>query len=101
VYYRTSILRLPSDLAGIGAATFQPHGTGNLVATLGAACTQLELSIIEQFGRWQSRGRSEFFGSYTGEGEQMGATGAALSGLLHKYAHVRCVAFGLGLVLLC
>jgi N-dimethylarginine dimethylaminohydrolase len=24
-----------------------------------------------------------------------------LSGLLHKYAHVRCVAFGLGLVLLC
>ena len=36
VYDRTAALALPSDLAGITAATFVPHSTGNLEAALGA-----------------------------------------------------------------
>jgi predicted nucleotide-binding protein len=45
VYDRTADLKLPSDLAGITAATFQPHSSGNLTAALGAACTKIELAI--------------------------------------------------------
>ncbi|MBU6409888.1 MAG: nucleotide-binding protein [Verrucomicrobia bacterium] len=47
VYDRTADLKLPSDLAGITIATFQPHRSGNLAAALGAASTRIELAVRE------------------------------------------------------
>lgn len=49
VYDRSKKLKLPSDLAGVTSATFEPHSSGNLQSALGAASTQIE-SHIEQFG---------------------------------------------------
>jgi hypothetical protein len=40
---------LPSDLAGITAATFEPHSSGNLEAALGAACTKIQ-RVVERLG---------------------------------------------------
>ena len=48
VYDRTKKIKLPSDLAGITAATFQEHSDGNLEAALGACCTQIENEIMKQ-----------------------------------------------------
>lgn len=45
VYDRSANLKLPSDLAGVSAATFEPHSTGNLQSALGAATTRLEYQI--------------------------------------------------------
>jgi hypothetical protein len=45
---------LPSDLAGVTAATFEPHSSGNLRASLGAACTQIQNSI-EKLGVRESK----------------------------------------------
>ena len=50
VYDRTAKLKLPSDLAGVTAATFEPHHSGNLQSALGAAATKIE-GQIERFGR--------------------------------------------------
>jgi hypothetical protein len=47
VYDRTSGLKLPSDLAGVTIADYQPHSTGNLQAALGAACTSIKNRIAE------------------------------------------------------
>lgn len=46
VYDRTAGLRLPSDLAGVSAATFEPHASGNLQGALGAAATRVEEQIV-------------------------------------------------------
>src|SRR5215470_7285769 len=40
LYDRTNPPTLPSDLAGITAAHFAPHASGNLEAALGAPCTK-------------------------------------------------------------
>lgn len=45
VYDRTAGLKLPSDLAGVSAATFEPHFSGNLQSALGAAATRVEEHI--------------------------------------------------------
>ena len=45
VYDRTGGLKLPSDLAGVTAATFEPHSSGNLESALGAASTRIENQI--------------------------------------------------------
>lgn len=45
VYDRSAKLKLPSDLAGVNAATFEPHSTGNLQSALGAAATRIEEQI--------------------------------------------------------
>jgi hypothetical protein len=50
---RAAELKLPSDLAGITLATYQCHADGNLRASLGAACTQIEAAIREQGIRGQ------------------------------------------------
>ena len=42
IYDRTAQLKLPSDLAGVSAATFEPHSSGNLQSSLGAAATSIE-----------------------------------------------------------
>ncbi|MDP8315588.1 MAG: nucleotide-binding protein [Candidatus Celaenobacter antarcticus] len=47
VYDRSSDIKLPSDLAGITPATFEPHDDGNAQAALGAASTQIENTAIK------------------------------------------------------
>lgn len=49
VYDRTTQLKLPSDLAGVAAATFEPHFSGNLQSSLGAVATRIE-ERIERLG---------------------------------------------------
>lgn len=49
VYDRTAKLKLPSDLAGVTAATFELHSSGNLQSSLGAATTRIE-DQIEKLG---------------------------------------------------
>jgi hypothetical protein len=56
VYDRTAGLKLPSDLAGVSAATFEPHASGNLQSALGAAATRVE----EQVARLGVRDRERF-----------------------------------------
>ncbi len=45
VYNRARQPDLPTDLAGITAATFEPHRGGNTLAALGAACYQIQERI--------------------------------------------------------
>jgi len=45
LYDRANPPKLPSDLAGVTAATFQRHASGNLQSSLGAPCTQIEQAI--------------------------------------------------------
>lgn len=45
IFDRTADLKLPSDLAGVTSATYQPHSSGNLEAALGAPCTRLKKHI--------------------------------------------------------
>jgi Predicted nucleotide-binding protein containing TIR-like domain len=45
IYERGTSLKLPSDLAGVTPATFQMQASGNLQASLGAPCTQIEQAI--------------------------------------------------------
>ncbi len=54
LYDRTHPPALPSDLAGVAAATFEPHSSGNLSAALGAACTRIQTSI-EKLGVRESQ----------------------------------------------
>jgi hypothetical protein len=49
LYDRTDPPALPSDLAGIGAATFAPHASGNLEAALGAPCAKIR-NTMERLG---------------------------------------------------
>src|ERR1051326_8972687 len=49
VYDRTTKLKLPSDMAGSTAATFQPHQTLNWLAAVGPACTHIE-AAVRRFG---------------------------------------------------
>jgi hypothetical protein len=55
IFDRTKALALPSDLAGITAATFEPHSTGNLEAALGAPCTKMQ-QTIERLGPRENKG---------------------------------------------
>jgi hypothetical protein len=45
VYDRTANLKLPSDLAGVSAATFEPHASGRLRDALNAATTLIEEQV--------------------------------------------------------
>ncbi|MET7534562.1 TIR domain-containing protein [Streptomyces goshikiensis] len=55
LYDRTNPPSLPSDLAGIAAATFAPHSTGNFEAALGAPCRKIR-NGIERLGIKKDRG---------------------------------------------
>jgi uncharacterized protein YodC (DUF2158 family) len=50
VYDRTANIKIPSDLAGVTLASYQPHGSGNKQAALGPTCTKLK-SVISELGR--------------------------------------------------
>ena len=54
LYDRTHPPALPTDLAGVTAATFEPHSSGNLQAALGAACTRIQ-TAIERLGVRESQ----------------------------------------------
>lgn len=49
VYDRSHPPALPSDLAGVTAATYEPHRSGNLQAALGAACGKFQ-HAVERLG---------------------------------------------------
>lgn len=55
LYDRMHPPALPSDLAGIAAATFAPHEDGNLEAALGAPCTKIQ-NVIERLGVRKDKG---------------------------------------------
>ena len=54
VHDRTANIKLPSDLAGVTPATYEPHASGNLRAALGAPCTLIE-EMIRRLGRRPER----------------------------------------------
>ena len=54
LFDRTHPPALPTDLAGVTAATFEPHSSGNLQAALGAACTRIQ-TAIERLGVRESQ----------------------------------------------
>lgn len=58
VHDRTKDLKLPTDLAGITAATFAPHDDNNLIAAVGPVCTQVK-QVVKELGL---RSRSELTG---------------------------------------
>ncbi len=45
VYDRKANLKLPSDLAGVSAATYEPHASGNFESALGAASTRIKQQV--------------------------------------------------------
>lgn len=55
LYDRTKPLALPSDLAGVTAATFEPHSSGKLEAALDAAVTKIS-QHIQRLGFRERRG---------------------------------------------
>jgi hypothetical protein len=73
VFNRAQRPDLPTDLAGIAAATFEPHSSGNAVAALGAACYQIQERILKLGLRDSERLRrlSEAATNVEGVGSQM------------------------------
>lgn len=57
LYERIKPPKLPTDLAGITAATFEQHSSGNLEAALGAAATKIKQQI-QRLGLRDRRGTS-------------------------------------------
>jgi hypothetical protein len=55
IHSRADPLALPSDLAGVSTATFEPHADGNLEAALGAACAKIQYAI-ERLGTREGKG---------------------------------------------
>ena len=73
LYDRANPPELPSDLAGITAAVFQQHSSGNLEAALGAPCTKIQ-NAIERLGVRESqkvRGLAEATDSVSNVGSQV------------------------------
>ena len=50
LFDRSADIKLPSDLAGVTLANYQPHSDGNLQAALGAAATLIK-GAIQQHGK--------------------------------------------------
>lgn len=73
VYDRSAKLKLPSDLAGVSAATFEPHKSGNLQSALGAATTRMEEQISKLGVRGEERlkGLSEAAQGFDAAASQM------------------------------
>jgi predicted nucleotide-binding protein with TIR-like domain len=82
LYDRTTLLSLPSDLAGVTAATFAPHVTGNLEAAIGAPCTKIRRGI-ERLGIRKDKGFRDLEQA-TSNVEGVGATMQSLVRLLAR-----------------
>jgi hypothetical protein len=50
VHDRFADLKLPSDLAGVTTATFEPRGDRNLQAALGAVCSRI-IQVLHTLGK--------------------------------------------------
>lgn len=59
VFDRSRNLKLPSDLAGVTMASYEPHQSGNLAAALGAASSAIEEMVKERGGRVRPDSRAE------------------------------------------
>lgn len=70
VYDRTAKMQLPSDLAGVTAATYEPHSDGNLRAALGAPSTDI-LERIRKLG-FRESARVRHLAQATHEVQQAG-----------------------------
>jgi hypothetical protein len=73
LFDRSHPLALPTDLAGVTAATFEPHSSGNLEAALGAGSTRIQ-NAIQRLGVRESQkvqGLSEATATMQGAGSQM------------------------------
>jgi hypothetical protein len=55
VFDRTAKIKMPSDLAGVTLADYQPHSSGNLQPALGAASTKIKSAIQEHGPRERDR----------------------------------------------
>ncbi|MER5375985.1 TIR domain-containing protein [Streptomyces sp. NPDC002553] len=86
LYDRTTPPTLPSDLAGITAATFAPQASGNLEAALGAPCTKIR-QAVERLGARADR-QFKDLEKATSSVEGLGAT---MQSLLHLLARSRKV----------
>jgi hypothetical protein len=86
LYDRTNPPALPSDLAGITAATFAPQTSGNLEAALGAPCTKIRRTV-ERLG---IRADKQFQGLEKATNSVEDA-GAAMQSLLRLLARSRKV----------
>ncbi|MFI1303214.1 TIR domain-containing protein [Streptomyces sioyaensis] len=86
LYDRTNPPALPSDLAGITAATFAPQTSGNVEAALGAPCTKIRRAV-ERLG---VRPNKQFQDLEKATNSVEGV-GAAMQSLLHLLARSRKV----------
>lgn len=82
LYDRTNPPTLPSDLAGVTAATFAPHEDGNLKAALGAPCTRIR-EVVERLGIRRDKGLRDLEQATTNV-EGVGATMQSLLRLLAR-----------------
>lgn len=86
VFDRTRPPDLPSDLAGVTAATYEPHTSGNLDAALGAASTRIERAI-QHLGLREARRSKDMAAA----AESVRATGAQMERLVKLLARSRKV----------
>lgn len=83
---RTQTLQLPSDLAGVTRATFEPHSSGNLEAALGAPATRIK-GAMKRLGL-RDASRSKRFNDAT---ETLEAAGTDLEHMVELIAWSRRV----------
>ncbi len=86
IYDRTNKPSLPSDLAGITAADFEPHTTGNLEAAVGAPCFRIE-NAISKLGPRETRVAQQLDSAKT----EMLSAGSTLRELIKLLARSRKV----------
>ena len=55
IFDRTAKIKMPSDMAGVTLADYQPHASGNLQAALGAASTKIKTAIQDLGVRERAR----------------------------------------------
>ena len=61
VFDRSVDMKLPSDLAGVTPASYAPHASGNLQASLGASATLSMMGSVDMRTTVASRGRISRF----------------------------------------
>jgi Predicted nucleotide-binding protein containing TIR-like domain len=86
VFDRTRPPNLPSDLAGVTPATFEPHTSGNLDAALGAATTQIQRAVV-RLGVREARRAQDL----TSAADSVRSSGAQMDRLIRLLARSRKV----------
>ena len=91
LYDRSNPPVLPSDFAGITAATFAPHTSGNLEAALGAPCAKIR-AMVEKLSIRSDKGLRQLAQATSGV-ENVGATMQSLLRLLARSRKVELDVF--------